>query len=148
MFDVIRSSDLVLLLVADAAQAELYQQVFDALRPGSTLGLSHGFLLGHLANEGHSLPGGVNVVGVCPKGMGPSVRRLYEQGREINGAGINTSFAVEQDIDGRATDIALGWSVALGAPYTFRTTLKPEVVSDLSGERSILLGPGHGIVDA
>jgi ketol-acid reductoisomerase len=80
--------------------------------------------------------------------MGPSVRRLYEQGREINGAGINTSFAVEQDLDGRATDIALGWSVALGAPYTFKTTLKSEVVSDLFGERSILLGAVHGVVEA
>src|SRR5258708_6987374 len=97
---------------------------------------------------GARLPANINVIAVCPKGMGPSVRRLYEQGREINGAGINTSFAVEQDLDGRATDIALGWSVALGAPYTFRTTLKSEVVSDLFGERSILLGAVHGIVEA
>jgi ketol-acid reductoisomerase len=85
---------------------------------------------------------------VCPKGMGPSVRRLYEQGREVNGAGINTSFAVEQDIDGRATDIALAWSVGLGAPYTFKTTLKSEMVSDLFGERAILLGAVHGVVEA
>jgi hypothetical protein len=28
--------------------------------------------------------------------MGPSVRRLYEQGKTVNGAGINCSFAVEQ----------------------------------------------------
>ncbi len=76
------------------------------------------------------------------------MRRLYEQGRELNGAGINTSFAVEQDLDGRATDVALAWSVALGAPYTFKTTLKSEVVSDLFGERSILLGAVHGIVEA
>ena len=33
---------------------------------------------------------------MCPKGMGPSVRRLYEQGKTVNGAGINASFAVEQ----------------------------------------------------
>jgi ketol-acid reductoisomerase len=39
---------------------------------------------------------GHNVVAVCPKGMGPSVRRLYEQGKTVNGAGINASFAVEQ----------------------------------------------------
>src|SRR5437867_10440568 len=148
MFDVIRGDDLTILLISDAAQAQLYPRVFEALRPGATLGLSHGFLLGHMRNEGASFPSGVNVVGVCPKGMGPSVRRLYEQGREINGAGINTSFAVEQDLDGRATDIALGWSVALGAPYTFKTTLKSEVVSDLFGERSILLGAVHGIVEA
>src|SRR6266403_2571161 len=41
MFAVVRESDLVLLLIADAAQAELYTQVFENLRPGATLGLSH-----------------------------------------------------------------------------------------------------------
>ncbi len=30
------------------------------------------------------------------QGMGPSVRRLYEQGKSVNGAGINCSFAVQQ----------------------------------------------------
>ena len=30
------------------------------------------------------------------QGMGPSVRRLYEQGKTLNGAGINCSFAVQQ----------------------------------------------------
>jgi ketol-acid reductoisomerase len=148
MFSVISQSDLVLLLIADAAQAELYQQVFKALKPGATLGLSHGFLLGHLRNVGDQFPSNVNVIAVCPKGMGPSVRRLYEQGREINGAGINTSFAVEQDLDGRATDIALAWSVGLGAPYTFQTTLQSEYLSDIFGERGILLGAVHGIVES
>jgi ketol-acid reductoisomerase len=148
MFDVIARSDLVLLLIADAAQAELYPRIFQALRPGATLGLSHGFLLGHLRNVGETWPPHVNVVGVCPKGMGPSVRRLYEQGRELNGAGINTSFAVEQDVDGRATDIALAWSVGLGAPYTFKTTLRSEYLSDIFGERAILLGAVWGIVES
>ncbi|MFS7941489.1 putative ketol-acid reductoisomerase (NADP(+)) [Helianthus anomalus] len=36
-----------------------------------------------------------SVVAVRPKGMGPSVRRLYVQGKEINGAGINASFVVQ-----------------------------------------------------
>jgi ketol-acid reductoisomerase len=148
MFSVIRGSDLTILLISDAAQAQLYTQVFKALRAGSTLGLSHGFLLGYLETTGERFPASVNVIAVCPKGMGPSVRRLYEQGREVNGAGINTSFAVEQDLDGKATDVALAWSVALGAPYTFKTTLKSEVVSDLFGERAILLGAVHGIVEA
>jgi ketol-acid reductoisomerase len=148
MFGVIRGSDLVILLISDAAQAQLYRQVFEALRPGATLGLSHGFLLAYLETVGERFPPNVNVIAVCPKGMGPSVRRLYEQGRDVNGAGINTSFGVEQDVDGRATDIALAWSVALGAPYTFKTTLKSEVVSDLFGERAILLGAVHGVVEA
>jgi ketol-acid reductoisomerase len=148
MFAVIRESDLVLLLIADAAQAELFPQIFSALRPGATLGLSHGFLLGHLTNVGASFPANVNVIGVCPKGMGPSVRRLYEQGADINGAGINSSFAIEQDVTGHATDYALGWSVALGSPFTFQTTLESEYRSDIFGERGILLGAVHGIVES
>ncbi|MDP2106892.1 MAG: ketol-acid reductoisomerase, partial [Desulfobulbaceae bacterium] len=148
MYSVIKSSDMVVLLISDAAQAENYQSVFDAMKDGATLGLSHGFLLGYLQSIGKSFPKNINVVGVCPKGMGPSVRRLYVQGKSINGAGINSSFAVEQDIDGRATDLALGWAVAVGAPYIFKTTLRNEFCSDIFGERSILLGAVHGIVEA
>jgi ketol-acid reductoisomerase len=148
MFEVIRESDLVLLLISDAAQAELYPQIFENLKPGATLGLSHGFLVGHLKNVGVKFPDNINVIGVCPKGMGPSVRRLYIQGMSVNGAGINSSFAVEQDVDGRATDLALGWSVALGSPYTFMTTLESEYKSDIYGERGILLGAVHGIIES
>jgi ketol-acid reductoisomerase len=148
MYEVIRESDMVLLLIADAAQADNYQKIFAALQPGATLGLSHGFLLQHLENEGTTFPPNINVIAVCPKGMGPSVRRLYEQGKEVNGAGINSSFAVVQDIDGKATDQAIGWSVALGSPYTFITTLKNEYKSDVSGERAVLLGAVHGAVEA
>jgi ketol-acid reductoisomerase len=148
MFQVVRESDLVLLLISDAAQAELFGRVFEAIRPGATLGLSHGFLLGHMKNVGAKFPANINVIAVCPKGMGPSVRRLYVQGKSVNGAGINASFAVEQDIDGRATDLALGWSVALGSPYTFQTTLESEYKSDIYGERGILLGAVHGIIES
>jgi len=148
MYEVIKSSDMVILLISDAAQAEHYQSVFDAMKDGATLGLSHGFLLGYLESIGKSFPKNINVVGVCPKGMGPSVRRLYVQGKEVNGAGINSSFAVEQDIDGRATDLALGWAVAIGAPYIFKTTLRNEFCSDIFGERGILLGAVHGIVES
>ncbi len=147
MYEVIRESDLVMLLISDAAQAENYQKIFDNIKDGATLGLSHGFLLGYLKTIDKSFPANINVIGVCPKGMGPSVRRLYEQGREINGAGINCSFAVEQDINGKATDYALGWAVAVGAPYIFMTTLDHEYRSDIFGERSILLGAVHGIVE-
>ncbi len=148
MYAVISESDLVLLLISDAAQAENCERIFDALKPGATLGLSHGFLLGYLKTVGATFPSNVNVIAVCPKGMGPSVRRLYEQGREVNGAGINASIAIQQDIDDKATDYALGWSIALGAPFTFQTTLEKEYLSDIYGERGILLGAVHGIVES
>lgn len=148
MMSVIAASDIVLLLISDAAQADLYPAIFKAMRSGATLGLSHGFLLGVLKSRGESFPKDLSVIGVCPKGMGPSVRRLYEQGRTTDGAGINTSFAVEQDIDGRATDYAIAWSIALGAPFTFMTSLEMEYRSDIYGERGILLGAVHGIVES
>ncbi|KAL6610749.1 hypothetical protein ACP70R_040718 [Stipagrostis hirtigluma subsp. patula] len=148
IWETVSGSDLVLLLISDAAQADNYEKIFSYMKPNSILGLSHGFLLGHLQSQGLDFPKNISVIAVCPKGMGPSVRRLYVQGKEINGAGINSSFAVHQDVDGRATDVALGWSVALGSPFTFATTLEQEYKSDIFGERGILLGAVHGIVEA
>ena len=148
VFDVVAESDLLLLLISDGAQASLYPRVLAAMKPGSTLGLSHGFLLGVMKNDGVDFREDINVVLVAPKGMGPSVRRLYEQGKEVNGAGINASFAVHQDYTGRATEVALGWSIALGSPFTFRTTLESEYKSDIYGERCVILGAVHGIVES
>ncbi|KAK2642414.1 hypothetical protein Ddye_024177 [Dipteronia dyeriana] len=147
LYETISGSDLVLLLISDAAQADNYEKIFSHMKPNSILGLSHGFLLGHLQSIGIDFPKNMSVIAVCPKGMGPSVRRLYVQGKEINGAGINASFAVHQDVDGRATDVALGWSIALGSPFTFATTLEQEYKSDIFGERGILLGAVHGVVE-
>ena len=148
MYSIIAESDLVVLLISDAAQVKQNEKIFAALRPGTTLGLSHGFLLGHLQSEGKAFPDNINVIAVCPKGMGPSVRQLYVQGKQVNGAGINCSFAVHQDVTGNATDIALGWAVALGAPFTFETTMEMEYRSDIYGERGILLGAVHGICES
>ena len=52
-----------------------------------------------------------------------------------------------KDVTGKATDIALGWSIALGSPFSFPTTLADEYRSDIYGERGILLGAVHGIVE-
>ncbi|GLT68356.1 hypothetical protein SLA2020_405980 [Shorea laevis] len=128
IWETIAGSDLVLLLISDAAQADNYEKVFSHMKPNSILGLSHGFLLGHLQSMGLDFPKNIS-------------------GKEINGAGINASFAVHQDVDGRATDVALGWSVALGSPFTFATTLEQEYKSDIFGERGILLGAVHGVVE-
>ncbi|DBB07086.1 TPA: hypothetical protein ACH3X1_011669 [Trebouxia sp. C0004] len=147
VLDVVGDSDLVILLISDAAQANLYPRILAAMKPGATLGLSHGFLLGVLKNDGVDFRDDINVVLVAPKGMGPSVRRLYEQGKSVNGAGINCSFAVQQDATGTAADIAVGWAIAVGAPFAFGTTLESEYRSDIYGERCILLGAVHGMVE-
>jgi len=79
-------------------QADNYEKILSHMKPNSILGLSHGFLLGHIQSLGLDFPKNISVIAVCPKGMGPSVRRLYVQGKEINGAGINSSFAVHRVI--------------------------------------------------
>lgn len=140
--EAIKNADMSLLLIADAAMATHGKDLIALAKSGSDICLSHGFYLGYLEAAGEKVRGDVNIIGVCPKGMGPSVRRLYEQG-----SGINASFAVEQG-DDAARERALAWALALGAPYTFQTTLGMEWRSDIFGERAILLGGVHGIVEA
>lgn len=140
--EAIKNADMTLLLIADAAMAQHGKDLIALAKPGSDICLSHGFYLGYLEATGQSVRKDINIIGVCPKGMGPSVRRLYEQG-----SGINASFAVEQG-DDAARDRALAWALAIGAPYTFQTTLGMEWRSDIFGERAILLGGVHGIVEA
>ncbi|CAK0786694.1 hypothetical protein CVIRNUC_009908 [Coccomyxa viridis] len=147
VFDMASNSEFVILLISDAAQAKLYPRILAAMKPGATLGLSHGFLLGVLQNDGVDFREDINVILNAPKGMGPSVRRLYQQGKEVNGAGINASFAVHQDATGNAADIAVGWAIGCGAPFAFGTTLESEYKSDIYGERCVLLGAVHGIVE-
>ena len=101
-----------------------------------------------MKSDGADFRPDVNVVLMAPKGMGPSVRRLYVQGKKVNGAGINASFAVHQDATGNAADIAVGWAVAVGAPFAFGTTLESEYKSDIYGERCVILGGVHGIVES
>ncbi len=144
--EALKNADFVIYLISDAGAVETFEDAIKMLKPGATFGLSHGFLVGHLAAHGKTLKDlrpDVNFVGVCPKGMGPSVRRLYTQG-----SGINASFAVEHDANGKATDVAIGWAVGLGSPFAFETTLTNEYKSDIYGERGILLGAVHGIAEA
>lgn len=61
-------------------------------------------------------------------------------------ASYRTRYTV-QDVTGKATEIALGWSIALGSPFSFPTALTDEYRSDIYGERGILLGAVHGIVE-
>jgi len=140
MYDIISQSDMVLYLISDYAQIDTYTELFKHMKPGSTLGLSHGFLLGHFDKNNIKFPDNINVVMVAPKGMGPSVRELY-----LKGTGINSSIAVHQDYNGLATDHAISWALGIGSPYVFETGMRYEYVSDIYGERGILLGAIYGM---
>nr|GEU94635.1 protein gamete expressed 1-like isoform X1 [Tanacetum cinerariifolium] len=53
------------------------------MKPNNILRLSHGFLLGHLQLVGSDFPKNISAFVVCPKGMGPSVRRLNVEERRM-----------------------------------------------------------------
>src|SRR5262249_1558216 len=59
--------------------------------------------------------------------------------------GINASFAIHQDATGRARERCLACGIAIGSGYLFETTFHKEVVSDLTGERGVLMGAIYGL---
>lgn len=139
------TTGLALMLISDQAMAQEGERYLSLLPEGAAVGLAHGFYTGYLEATNGSIRPDLTVVGVCPKGMGPSVRRLYKQG-----SGINASFAVHQAPEGQeeqALNLAIGWARAIGAPAVFQTTLENEWRSDIFGERAMLLGGVHGIVE-
>ena len=138
----VKDADVVMLLISDSAQVKNYKQITSSMKSGSTLGLSHGFLVGYMNSVKEKFRNDIDVVGMCPKGMGETVRQYY-----LRNSGINSSIAVEQDYTGNAMQTALGWAYGVGSPYVFTTTLKDEYRSDIFGERGILLGALYGIVD-
>jgi ketol-acid reductoisomerase len=138
-----QKSDLVICLMADGGMVSEYKSIFEALKQGAIIGISHGFLAGYLETIGEEFPKNHDVIMVAPKGMGPSVRALYEQGWNKEGAGINSSVAIKARSESRfalVRDVANAWSIAIGSPVTFSTDFISEVISDLFGERSMLLG--------
>ena len=131
------------MLVSDAAQRAIWPIVKERLTPGKALYFSHGFSIAYKDQTKVIPPKDVDVVLVAPKGSGTSLRRNF-----LSGAGINSSFAVEQDATGRARERCLALGIAVGSGYLFATTFKKEVYSDLTGERGVLMGAIAGVMEA
>ncbi len=131
-------------LVSDAAQKILWPDTIKpALNPGDALYFSHGFSIVYGDQTGVVPPDDVDVIMVAPKGSGTSVRRNF-----LEGSGINSSFAVEQDATGRAEERCIALGIAVGSGYLFPTTFEGEVHSDLVGERGVLMGALAGVMKA
>lgn len=131
---------IVMCLLSDAAVLEQWPVIKRNLQPGNALYLSHGFAIAWPDRTGVTLPEGVDVIMVAPKGSGASVRSMFLEGR-----GINSSFAVEQDATGHALDRTLALGIGIGSGYLFETTFRREAVSDLTGERGSLMGAIQGL---
>jgi len=138
-----RRGTVIQMLVSDAAQRTIWPAIKQCLNPGDALYFSHGFSIVYKDQTGVIPPENVDVIMVAPKGSGTSVRRNF-----LSGAGINSSFAVEQDYTGRAKDRCMAIGIAVGSGYLFPTTFRHEVYSDLTGERGVLMGALAGIMEA
>ena len=127
--------DVVMILVPDELQPEVYEQHIAAhLKAGDTLAFAHGFNIhyGYI-----KAPEDVNVIMIAPKGPGHIVRRQYTEG-----SGVPDLACVYQDATGDAWDIALSYAWGLGGARSgiIKSTFKDETEEDLFGEQAVLCG--------
>jgi ketol-acid reductoisomerase len=127
-------------LLSDAGQKDFWPKLKPLLTKGKALYFSHGFSIVFKDQTGVVPPPDVDVILCAPKGSGTTVRRHF-----LEGKGINSSWAVYQDATGRAKDRCLALGIAIGSGYLFETTFQKEVVSDLTGERGVLMGAIYGL---
>jgi ketol-acid reductoisomerase len=135
-----RRGTIIQYLLSDAGQKEFWPILKPLLTKGKALYFSHGFSIVYGNQTGVVPPKDIDVILVAPKGSGTTVRRHF-----LEGKGINASFAVHQDATGRARDRCLACGIAIGSGYLFETTFHKEVVSDLTGERGVLMGAIYGL---
>ena len=127
--------DIIHILIPDPEQPSVYQrQIKKALKPGKTLGFSHGY---NIHYKTIAPPPDVDVVLMAPKAPGPRMRELYIQGK-----GVPALVAVGQNASGRGLDTALAMAKAVGCSRAgvIETTFKDETETDLFGEQTVLVG--------
>ena len=102
-----KQADIIMILINDELQAKLYKESIEPnLEAGNMLMFAHGFNI----HFGQIVPPkDVDVTMVAPKGPGHTVRSEYQAGK-----GVPCLVAVEQDATGKAQDIALAYSLAIG----------------------------------
>lgn len=130
-----KAADVVMILLPDENQPEIYQQQIAAnLKDGATIAFAHGFNI----HYNQIVPAkNLDVVMIAPKGPGHTVRSEF-----LKGGGVPDLIAVQQDASGRARDIALSYAAAIGGTKggVIETTFKEETETDLFGEQAVLCG--------
>ena len=130
-----KKADIIMILINDEKQAELYKNDIEPnLKEGNMLMFAHGFCI----HFGQIVPpANVDVVMVAPKGPGHTVRSEYQVGK-----GVPSLVAIEQDATGKALDIALAYSLAIGGARAgvLETDFRTETETDLFGEQAVLCG--------
>ncbi len=137
-------ADIIQILIPDEIQAKVYYEegIDKNLQEGKVLMFSHGFNI----HFGQIIPPkNVDVIMIAPKGPGTLVREMYVQGK-----GVPNLIAVFQDYSGKAKEIALAYSWAIGGTRagTIETTFKEETETDLFGEQTVLCGGVTALIQA
>ncbi len=139
--DAVNCSDLVMLLIPDEVQKDVYDKhIAPNLRKGMVLDFAHGF---NIHFKRIVPPKDIDVIMVAPKGPGALVRETF-----LAGIGVPALIAVHQDHSGSAKKYAL--AIAKGLMATTRgvieTTFKEETETDLFGEQVDLCGGASQLV--
>ena len=141
--EAVKKASLVHNLLSDTAQIDTWPIVKENMNPFSSLSFSHGLGIVYGEQTGMVPPESCDVFLVAPKGVGPTVRSHF-----LNGKWINASWAVHQDSSGVANQRCNGLANAIGCGHIFETTFEKETFSDLTGERCVLMGLIQGAFKA
>jgi ketol-acid reductoisomerase len=144
IFKATKEADVIQMLIPDEIQTKIYYQegIEKNLQEGNVLMFSHGFNI----HFGQIIPpNNVDVIMIAPKSPGQLVREMYVQGK-----GVPNLIAVYQDYSGKAKEIGLAYSRAIGGTRagTIETTFKEETETDLFGEQVILCGGVTSLIQA
>ena len=136
-------ADVVMMLAPDEHQAALYRaQVAPHIKEGAALAFAHGFNIHFRQIEPRA---DLDVIMIAPKGPGHLVRSTY-----VEGGGVPTLIAVQQDASGQARDIALAYASANGGGRAgvIETNFREETETDLFGEQTVLCGGITALIQA
>ena len=139
----VREADLVMVLVPDEHQAQLYTDVIAPnLKQGGGLAFAHGFNIHFGQIEPRA---DLDVFMIAPKGPGHLVRNTYTQG-----GGVPCLIAIHADRSGTAREIALAYASAIGGGRAgvIETNFREETETDLFGEQAVLCGGASALVMA
>lgn len=141
--DAVKQSDLIMILIPDEKQANLYKEnIAPYLTQGKSLLFAHGFNI----HFGQIVPpSNVDVFMVAPKGPGHTVRSQY-----LEGKGVPCLIAIYQDHTGKAKDLSLAYAKGIGGARAgvLETTFKEETETDLFGEQAVLCGGVTALIKA
>jgi ketol-acid reductoisomerase len=136
-------SDVIMILLPDERQPAVYRdEIAPNLTAGKAIAFGHGFNI-HFGQV--KPPADVDVFMAAPKGPGHLVRRVY-----VEGGGVPSLIAVEQDASGHAKEIALAYAKGIGATRAavMETTFQEETETDLFGEQAVLCGGVSALIKA